>query len=179
MKILALDPAKNCGVAWQDTERPESFITATWHLGQAGDLGAQHNALEARLEGQITTLGVNLIAAENAGFGSINRATQAMHDERLGIIRKVAARHGIRLVLFHPTSIKSYATGTGKAKKPQMIAAAARLLGLRGLTDDEADAAWICHMAANPKHWPKPAAKKPRAKVFRSTKAAKKAGRLF
>lgn len=176
MKILALDPAAVTGIAWMDTDVPNSLRTTSVDLKRAGELGAQHLKLESILENQIATHGADRIASENAGFGSKNPRVQAMHNERLGIIRSVAAKHGIEIVLFVPTTIKSYATGSGNADKPQMIAAAGRLLGLRNLTSDEADAAWICHLAAHPKHWPKdePKVRKPRA-----VRAPKKAKRLF
>lgn len=44
---------------------------------------------------------------------------------------------------FSPTEIKKFATGSGKAKKPEMVAAAATLGGVITKSDDEADAVLI------------------------------------
>jgi len=146
MKILALDPAQKCGWAHSDG----SFST----IVLPGELGTQHACLFLRLEELITQHGCDMIASENAGFGSHNPATQAMHNERLGVIRLVAARRHIKLQTFQPTTIKSFATGNGAADKQQMIAAAVRLLGVRNATDDEADALWILELAKRPDCWP-------------------------
>jgi len=173
MKILALDPAAKCGWAHSNGQH------GIWNLGTGRPLDAQHRTLADHLKLAIADWGCELIACENAGFGSHNPNVQAMHNERLGVIRLVAAQHGIELVAFNPMSIKAYATGSGKADKRQMMQACQRFLKVIPIDDNDCDAIWILHLASNPKHWPQPAAKKPRAKAFRTTKAANKAGRLF
>jgi hypothetical protein len=111
------------------------------------------------------------------GFGSHNPEVQARHNERLGIIRKVAAQHGIQLQTFNPMTIKLFATGDGKAPKSEMVAACRRLLGINPTSDDEADAIWILHLTQRPDCWPQPKPKKPRKK---STPAKwNKANKLF
>lgn len=179
MKILALDPAARTGWAWQDTATPNSIAFGTWNLGTSRALSEQHQELERLLEKWIRDYGVDTIASENAGFGSHNPAVQASHNERLGLIRLITARHSCELILLNPMTIKVFATGNGHAKKDQMIATCKSLLQITPGDDNQADAIWLLKCALRPDCWPQPAAKKPPAKAFRSPKAAKKAGRLF
>lgn len=48
-----------------------------------------------------------------------------------------------------PTSIKLYATGNGRARKPEMIEALFDEFGLQFSTDDEVDAYWIARLACD------------------------------
>lgn len=158
MNILALDPANKCGFAHSNGEH------GVWHLGK-GELGQQHAELVRLLDDAIERWSCNMIATENAGFGSRNPEVQAMHNERLGIIRMIAHKHGAKLIAFSPMTIKAFATGHGHAKKPQMVAACRRLLDLNVVSEDEADAIWILELAKRPDCWPKPKVKgKRRAK---------------
>lgn len=172
MKILALDPARLCGFAHT------SGRSGVWRLDDLGSgIGAEHYRLAQLLEESIAAWGCEMIATENAGFGSHNPNVQASHNERLGIIRFVAQRHGIKFVAFNPGTIKVFATGNGRAKKPQMVSACKTLLKIEVTSDDEADAIWIRELAQRPDCWVPDKLK--RSKKFKSTKAARKAGRLF
>lgn len=153
--ILALDPASNTGWAHSNGQ------FGVWPLRlQGAPLGEQHAKFEQYLERAIATMGCEVIATENAGFGSPNPEVQARHNERLGVIRLVAARHGIEVYAFHPSNIKSFATGDGHADKKAMVAACKRLLKITVTSDDEADAIWILELMKRPDCWPKPAEKK-------------------
>jgi len=169
IRILALDPASVTGYAWSDGTRREHGV---WILGTETH---RLMALESRLEEHLTRLPCDLIAFEDASFGSPNPNVQAMHNELRGVIKLVASRRHIRFVLFHPTTIKAFATGSGRAKKPQMMAACKRLLGITPSDDNEADALWILELAKNPKQWAEPS----KAKVKRVKAARKKEPRLF
>lgn len=57
-----------------------------------------------------------------------------------GLIRLEAWRRGIKVITVTPNTLKYAATGSGAAKKPQMIAAIMELFGLSITQDDEADA---------------------------------------
>lgn len=172
MNILALDPAQRCGYAHSAGPRGVWLLTAT---GAA--IEDQHMRLEKLLDEAIELWGCDLLATENAGFGSHNPAVQAMHNERLGVIRLVAARHSIRVATFQPTTIKLFATGDGRAKKPAMIAACQRLLGIDVISDDEADAVWILELAKRPDCWAKTPKKK--AKKAKAPRGKKATNRLF
>lgn len=172
MKTLALDPAQKCGFAHSDGHH------GVWLLTDRGtSLAEQHIRLARLIEDAIERWGCDLLATENAGFGSHNPAVQAMHNERLGVIRLVAARLDVRVVTFQPTTIKSFATGDGRAKKPQMIAALKRLVGIEVVSDDEADAVWILELAKRPDCWAP--SSKPKAKAPRAPRGKKTASRLF
>lgn len=159
MIILALDPARKCG--WAHSNGKHGVLELV------GDLGRQHAALERQLARMIADWGCEMIATEDAGFGANNERVAAMHNERLGVIRLVAARQGIRVKTFQPTSIKLHATGDGHAKKIQMIRAASRHLGVTVISDDEADALWVLDFASRPDCWPvaKPKTMKRRKKT--------------
>lgn len=170
MVILALDPAQICG--WAHS----SGRYGVWSL--KGTIDQQHAALEQFLEQAIREMGCELLASENAGFGSRNPQISAMHNERLGVIRLVAARHGIEVKTFQPAKPKVLATGRGNAKKPAMVAAAKRHLGVNHCTEDEADALWILELAKRPDCWEsvKPS---PKAKRKSEKRAKAKMGLLF
>ena len=172
MNILALDPAANTGWAHSNGQ------FGLWLLRlQGAPIGDQHVRLEQYLERAIATMGCDVIATENAGFGAFNPQTKAQHNERLGIIRLVAARHGIDVHAFQPKAIKLFATGDGEASKAEMVAACRRLLGITVTSDDEADAIWICEFMKRPDCWPKRSPKKKKrgkGKGERATKSSKR-----
>ncbi|MFM9961470.1 MAG: crossover junction endodeoxyribonuclease RuvC [Planctomycetaceae bacterium] len=151
MNVLALDPANRTGFAHSDGYR--GFVDLSravdTHPGQR--LIRFSNWLEETLE-QHTT---ELIAAEDASFGSVNPSVQAQHNELRGIIHLVAAEFGIDVKLFQPSTIKLHATGHGNAKKHAMVAACKRFLEIVPQDENEADALWILDLAKRPDCWPK------------------------
>ena len=171
MKVLAIDPANKSG--WAHT----CGRSGVWLLTDRMDEhpGARLVRFEKRLLATLDELGADLIAAEDASFGSPNPAVQAMHNEMRGVIHLIGARLSIDVKLFAPCTIKAFATGNGHAKKPQMIAACQRILGVVPADDNEADAIWIRELALRPDCW---AVTKPK-KVGRFKAKAKKAERLF
>ena len=164
-RILALDPASNTGWAHSNG------TYGVWRLRDhnVAALDREHVYLERHLENAIASMGCDMIATENAGFGSPNPEVQARHNERLGVIRLVAARHRIELQTFKPNTIKIFATGDGNADKREMIDACHRLLQVQVTTNDEADAVWILHLAMRPDCWkPTNATKKKPSRKFKS-----------
>lgn len=169
MKILALDPATNTGYAHTNGQ------IGTWKLGseQFRLLDLRRNLLQA-----IQTWGCDMIAFEDASYGAGGRKgeggvqwkTVVFHNELRGVIKLVAAELKIEWKAFHPSTVKLFATGSGIAKKAQMIAAAFRHYGLK-LSQDEADAKFILELAMKPTCWPEP--KKPKAKRRIATKKIK------
>lgn len=145
MIILALDPANVTGVALSNGQQTEY---RRW------DLVDPHKPREQRLVNLYEHLKVIIdrnrfdqIAFEEASFGSHNPKVQALHNELRGIIKLAAAERGIETLGYTPTHIKKFATGDGRAKKPQMIRAAKTMLGLETDDDNIADAAFILAMA--------------------------------
>ena len=167
MIILALDPANVTGVAMSNGAQT---VYCRWELKEKHKPN-EHRllVLYTRVRQAIEDNGVELIAFEEASFGSVNRNTQAMHNELRGIIKLAAAEAGLKTVGYHPTAIKKFATGDGRAGKPQMIRAAKTLLGLDTDDDNIADAAFILAMAQQDYGRIRPAT---------STRSAKKKPRL-
>lgn len=151
MNVLALDPANRTGFAHSDGYR--GFVDLSRvvdkHPGQR--LIRFTNWLEETLENHAT----DLIAAEDASFGSHNPAVQAMHNQLLGALLMTAAEYGIDVKLFFPGTIKVFATGNGRADKQQMVRACKTHYGIE-VTHDEADAIFIMELAKRPDCWPQP-----------------------
>lgn len=142
LKLLALDPATKTGWAHSNGN------SGTWNLGPAEDgQGRRLIRLRAHIHGVHRMFGIDKIYSEAASFGSINPNTQAFHNELRGVIRMVAEEIGASFHEHHPTTIKAFATGNGRADKEQMMAACWKLLGVNPIDDNHADALWILDMA--------------------------------
>jgi Holliday junction resolvasome RuvABC endonuclease subunit len=117
MKILGLDPAARCGWAHSNGEH------GTWQLAEKADKhpGRRLERFRKLIYRIQREYGIDVIAAEDAGFGSQYRHVQAMHDELRGVAKLVAAEFEIPIVLPKPTQIKKWLTGNGRAKKQDMI----------------------------------------------------------
>jgi Holliday junction resolvasome RuvABC endonuclease subunit len=172
MKILALDPAEHTGYAHSDGPM------GVWLLSDHGSRhpGARLERLRERIYEAFRQWGFERLAFEDASFGSPNPNVQAMHNELRGVVKLVAAELGVEVVLFKPTTIKKFATGSGRADKGQMIRAAKTILGIAVTDDNVADALFILEAARQPDRILEqlPKAVKKRVKV-----AAKRAPRLF
>ncbi len=170
MIILALDPANVTGVALSNGKQTEyrRWELVEPHKPREHRLVVLYDLLRRTIEDN----GVELIAFEEASFGSINPNVQAMHNELRGIIKLAAAEARIPTVSYHPTTIKKFATGDGRAGKPQMIRAAETMLGLETDDDNIADAAFILAMAQQGYGLTRPATSPSSAKKPRSRKPA-------
>jgi Holliday junction resolvasome RuvABC endonuclease subunit len=164
MMLLGIDPATYCGFAC------ENGIVGTWHLKKKIKDQVQHPLLriEHCLERAIREWGVDRIACEDAAGGSwrtekqegkpwrgSSTKTAAFHNQILGVIKLVAARHTLPLLVLHPATIKAFATKKAWAKKPMMRAALRLHHGsdydIDELDDNAVDAIWILKYAlANP-----------------------------
>lgn len=179
MNILALDPANLTGYAHSNGEHGTWDITIT-PRGKPEHPGNRLLVFEATLVMTIRQWGCDFLAAEDASFGSNNPHTAAQHNELKGVILRVAAEHcpEATLKFFGPSTIKLYATGDGRAKKPAMIKAFERHFGYKPRDDNEADALWVLELAKRPDCWPKKAVKVRKQKVLKHAKP-RKPGTLF
>lgn len=143
MNILGLDPAAHCGWAHSVGH------CGVFELVNRTDRhpGTRLERLRAQLYGIKRSLGVDLIAFEDAAFGSINPHTAAMHNELRGVIKLIASEWSVPVELYKPTQIKKWLTGNGNAKKNQMIRFVESMFGLRTNDDNVADAVAIMEMA--------------------------------
>lgn len=176
MKILALDPANLTGYAHSDGPSGVWDLTDIAATNLPQHAGTRLWVFEGFLRKTIEVLGCDMLAAEDASFGSNNPHTAAQHNELKGIILRVAAELCPRaeIKFFAPSTIKLFATGNGASKKPAMIAAFKRHFGKLPRDDNEADALWILALAQRRDCWAKPTVKKPRKQ--RVLKRAKKRG---
>lgn len=75
------------------------------------------------------------------------RLAAEYHFGMIATIQAEASRLPAEVLAVHSSTLKKYATGNGRAEKPDMLRAATRLVGpqyeLSG--HDEADAIWLCH----------------------------------
>jgi Holliday junction resolvasome RuvABC endonuclease subunit len=141
-KVLALDPAATTGFAHSNGQY------GTWKLAaEDTSTGERLKDLRQRITRYVEAYGCDLLAFEDAGFGSHNPAVQALHNELRGIIKLVAAELQLKTVGYKPSSIKSFATGNGRADKRQMVQAARTMLGVTTEDDNIADALFILEMA--------------------------------
>lgn len=139
MNILALDPANKTG--WcVVTENATRF--GTWQISDTRD---QHRGSRlARLREFIFRVrrreSIDLLVYEDAVMGSHFFKTQQVHGEIRGVILLVAHELGIEARPVNPMTLKSWLTGSGKAKKPDMIAAVKRRFDIQTDDDNQADA---------------------------------------
>lgn len=155
-RILAIDPATLCGFAHSNGHH------GVWSLGEASEgQGRRLIRLRSLIHGAAKMWGIDRIAAEAASFGSKFASTQQFHNELRGVMRLVAAEIGAEFYELKPTTIKKFATGSGRAEKQQMIAACKRLLGIEARDSNEADALFILE-AAKQNYQPPPSMKKRR-----------------
>lgn len=165
--ILALDPASVTGFAHSNGQR------GIWRLGEMD--GFRQKNLLAFILDSAKAWGCDLIAYEEASFGSHNPNVQAFHNELRGIIKLAAAELQIPTIGYHIGTIKVFATGNGKAPKEQIVRACKTMLGFTPEDDNVADAAFILEMAKQG-YRPKSAT---RAKPVRSASKRKGQSQLF
>lgn len=168
--ILGLDPANHTGYAHSDGFR------GVLPIGSRFDRFPGQRLIRLRdwLRETLAIHRTQLIAAEDASFGSPNPSVQAQHNELRGVIQMVAAEYSISVKLFAPSTIKAFAAGHGHATKADMIRAVKRHWGIDVLSDDEADAIAIMHLAQRPDCWPNGGAKAVRkAKKQQAAKTAR------
>lgn len=127
---------KSTGVVfWRDQEPVE---TRVWRLPDTY-LGEQLHKLERALTGVLSGEPVEWVAYETASPTNFHFASLQL--AMIGILHKVAYEDDITILGIASATAKKVLTGSGRAKKPEMLAAAQEryphlLIG----TDDEADA---------------------------------------
>lgn len=166
LNVLAIDPAQRSGWAWSDGIRRWSGI---WLLGKTRGM-----SLACFIREKVEQLPTDVIAFENAGFGSRNPAVQALHNELAGVIKCVAEELGLRCWAFNPGTWKRLALGRGKLPKGEAGKKRVKELlrihhGIEETDSDVADATGILLAAQQgPPPLPKKKAAKRLAKVLKA-----------
>lgn len=148
MRVLAIDPATNCGVAIADT----SFVApmwAVWDLSTRRDesTGMKLLRLESKLVEIFDNGGLGLIVFEAARFAAPKMQGALVHQAKLqAIIERFAERKGIPSRGYSATELKKFVLG-GRGSKEDVIAAARKRWGYDGDDDNEADALGLLMLA--------------------------------
>lgn len=139
MKILGLDPANQCGWAFDDGF---GVTFGVWSLKDKTDqhAGRRLERFRRRLFTFRREHGFEVIGFEDASFGSNNAHTAASHNELCGVIKMVAAELEVPVFDYKPNHLKKWLTGSGKASKQDMIAAVERRFQIKTDNDNIADA---------------------------------------
>ena len=143
MNILGCDPAAKFGWAHSCGER------GVWLITEKGDEhpGRRLERLRVRLFETKRRCGIDVLASEDASFGSPNPNVQALHNELRGMLKLTAAEWDIPVLFFKPAALKKWLTGYGKADKQAMIRFVESLFGVVTDDDNVADAVAVMEMA--------------------------------
>lgn len=141
MNTLAIDPSTKAGYAWTNGQNLDYGL---WrftgeHPGQAPD------ALYGRILEYAETHRIERIATEG-GYPISRRGADRLEWLR-GAVHMAGAALGVPVIVVAPSSLKLFATGNGRAKKPDMIHAVERHLGIVTTDDNIADALMILEWA--------------------------------
>lgn len=134
MDILALDLGKNLGVA---TNRAGIWKAGTIRL-DGETRGTRAVSLVDYLDDATFLQAEGLLVAYERPFTRGLDATRSLWG-MAGMVEWWAAENGLPCVDIVPSQVKKWATGKGTAKKPDMMAAAARL-GFPNVDEHAADA---------------------------------------
>lgn len=139
-QILALDIATTTGYY-------SLHGSGTWNFSEklARNKGKQHKAFRDTLIDCITTHGIRKIVAEDVSVNKHFTDIKKLSEFR-GILLEVCDE----LCLPEPefvnvSALKKFATGNGRATKPEMMAACVNHYRFRPATHDEADAFLLFH----------------------------------
>lgn len=172
MNFLALDQATTTG--WAVTDDTGNILgSGIWHLAdkkRTGESrGMRYIRFEAELKRAIETWHPDVIIHEQTLLRG-GAATEIANGLK-ALILKASCVYGLEVSCVHACELKHWATGSGKAKKSDMIKAADRYLVSAGLPppedDNQADAVLIGLWASSKygtfptPEWPS-AKKKPR-----------------
>lgn len=154
-RTLAIDPGRFCGFAHSDGENGH------WDLGSSLRLHTMYDWLTS----MHINRGFDILAAEDAQQGSPSFRVQGSHAEYRGVMRMFCEQHGVEFVLVHPTSLKAWLTGSGRAKKSQMVKAVETQFGISCMDHNEADAIAILKYVEAGQHEKTPKVAKRQEKV--------------
>lgn len=141
MKILALDPATNCG--WAHSDGPSGTFDLSIRRDESA--GMRLIRLRGKLNELLKSQGIDVIVYEAARNAAPKMQGALVIQAKLeSVIVMFCEDNGIEYRGYSPTEVKKHATGKGTASKDQMIAAAKSKFGVDvGMDDNQADALHI------------------------------------
>ena len=152
MKILALDPATNCG--WAVGSKDERYIGGTWDCSVKRDEsgGFRLLKLKANLVRTLQDFGVTVVVFEAVRMASKRTHAHAMivQSELQGVIKTVLDEWEPRIPYkgLSSSEIKKHASGNGQCNKERMLSLARAKWGMDAIVDDnQADAMWLLDLA--------------------------------
>lgn len=152
MKVLALDLATACGYALIDTDDPEYTLVYSGVIKlPSTPTGARYSKFQYWLNSTLQT-DEQQANVDYVAFEDVKRhvGTQAAHvyGGLKAIVQMECFRAGIEMIPLGVGTIKKAATGSGRASKDEMVAAALTRYNVTCSDDNEADAIWIAHLGA-------------------------------
>ena len=144
MKIIGVDPGTLYGaVVLLDTSTGR-ITSEAWDYRRIKGLSQQERIREIADRIMVLALGADLIAHEMAIGAKFNIIPLASF---VAVIQDRALCAGIPTLSVHPSKLKLFATGDGRAEKSSLKIAAYKE-GIEFKTDHEADAHWIAKFGA-------------------------------
>jgi Holliday junction resolvasome RuvABC endonuclease subunit len=143
-QVLGLDIATMCG--YYSTHESGAW---NFYESKARNDNKQHKAFRATLIDFITQHDIRQVVAEDVNVNNHFIDMRKLSEFR-GILLEVCDELNLpEPVFLNVSSIKKFATGSGRATKLDMIRACVEKYNYRPRTDDEADAFWVyryyCH----------------------------------
>jgi len=143
MKILGIDPSTHCG--WAVVSKDGILETGTTHADKdITNRIARFDDLAERLIADAYVGDIGLVVIED--YVRMARFVSSVSYEVGAIVRRALWATGTPILEVSPTSAKKFATGSGKAKKKQVMAACKDLWGFDTKDDNQADALVLAQM---------------------------------
>lgn len=153
LRVLGIDPGLYMGFSLNVEGKPIDYGTIAygdvpgkdgcWRMGQRADV------LEPLLLGLVERTSPTIIAVEQVPFTRFKTPTTAEgYLIVLVAVNRLAAFLEIPILMLNTSAVKKHATGSGKAKKADMIHNVSTHWGITLLQsqDDIADAMWVADM---------------------------------
>lgn len=143
MRTLALDLATHTGYAY----RSDALRFGTWNFSGAwkNRPGMRFLAFQAKLDALVSTYRFDHVVYEHVRFSSDTVADVIWHGF-LAAMQMWCDRREIPYSGVAVATLKKFATGNGRAKKPEIVAAA-KARGWNVADDNQADAVWLLDYA--------------------------------
>lgn len=135
MRVLAIDPGSASG--WYFTDGDTIRLT-TFVVTRKATKGQR---LKQFFKYGRTFKDIDHLIYEDPYVASFKSAR--FQYAMTGLIEILAAEHSAELTVLHPTTLKKFATGTGRATKDEMIARAQEECDVSVNDEHQADAYWL------------------------------------